>query len=233
MRAPTARGCAGAALAVGVLSAVLLAPRPTAEPMPPAGSEALQGNDCAPAAGCPAADEDEKTWVRAVRRQLARRIPGLSERERVGLAAAIAEESAVAGLDPLLVLAMIEVESGFDVDARSPRGARGLMQLRLATFAHETERSRLGGGVPEDPVLNVRAGVRYYRRLLAAFRRHELALMAYNAGPTRIRGYLRKGGIPERFRGYPRRVLAEARRLRTALAERPAVAAREGAARVQ
>jgi hypothetical protein len=38
--------------------------------------------------------------------------------------------------------------------------------------------------------------------------------MAYNAGPNRILGYLRAGEIPERFREYPRKVRAEARRLR-------------------
>jgi soluble lytic murein transglycosylase-like protein len=66
--------------------------------------------------------------------------------------------------------------------------------------------------------VNVRAGIRYLRRLLDAFGREEHALMAYNAGPNRILGYLREGGgeIPERFRVYPRRVKAEVRRLRRA-----------------
>jgi hypothetical protein len=42
--------------------------------------------------------------------------------------------------------------------------------------------------------------------------------MAYNAGPNRIRGHLRKGGIPERFHVYPKKVKGELSRLRTALA---------------
>ncbi len=41
--------------------------------------------------------------------------------------------------------------------------------------------------------------------------------MAYNAGPARIRGYLRSGEVPSRFRAYPRRVRDEVARLRRAL----------------
>jgi hypothetical protein len=87
------------------------------------------------------------------------------------------------------------------------------MQLRDATFEAEAERSKLGGDLA-DPVTNVRAGVRYYRRLLAAFGDHDLALMAYNAGPNRILRYLREEGeVPERFHEYPRRVNAELSKL--------------------
>jgi len=71
-------------------------------------------------------------------------------------------------------------------------------------------------------VLNVRAGVRYFRRLVRTFGSTDLALMAYNAGPNRILGYLREGGIPQRFRGYPRRVDVELRRLRRSLGQEPA-----------
>jgi len=143
-------------------------------------------------------------------------MPELDEEERVRLATAIAEEAEEASLDPLLVLAVIGVESGFDPEAVSERGAQGLMQLRPSTMQREVERARLEADDPEDPVLNVRAGVRYYRRLLDAFRQnHDLALMAYNAGPQRISRLLREeGGVPERYRGYPRRVRAELRRLR-------------------
>ena len=56
--------------------------------------------------------------------------------------------------------------------------------------------------------------MRYLRRLLDAFGREEVALMAYNAGPNRILGYLREGEIPERFHAYPRRVQAVHRKLR-------------------
>jgi hypothetical protein len=48
-----------------------------------------------------------------------------------------------------------------------------------------------------------------------AFPGEDVALMAYNAGPNRILGYLRAGEIPDRFHVYPRRVKAALRRLRT------------------
>jgi len=190
---------------------VALAPRPTSEP------PALPRVETWISAAC-GGDFSCARWLEVERLGdvLEERMPDLDEEERVRLATAIAEEAEEARLDPLLVLAVIGVESGFDPEALSQRGAQGLMQLRPATMQREVERSRLEGDDPEDPVLNVRAGVRYYRRLLDAFRQnHDLALMAYNAGPQRISRLLREeGGVPERYRGYPRRVHAELRRLR-------------------
>jgi soluble lytic murein transglycosylase-like protein len=92
------------------------------------------------------------------------------------------------------------------------------MQLRDATFRREFERSRLTGVPdPTDPVTNVRAGVRYLRRLVDAFDGSlDLALMAYNAGPNRIGGHLRQGGVPERYFSYPRKVKLELTRLQSA-----------------
>jgi soluble lytic murein transglycosylase-like protein len=116
------------------------------------------------------------------------------------------------------------VESSFDATARSPRGAAGLMQLREPTMRRERELAGLPPADPHDPIANVQSGVRYLRRLLDAFRREEVALMAYNAGPNRILGYLREGEIPERFRVYPRKVRSELRRLRRSLGPEPEVA---------
>jgi soluble lytic murein transglycosylase-like protein len=113
-----------------------------------------------------------------------------------------------------LVLALIQVESSFDPRALSVAGARGLMQLREPTLRRELERAGLPHLDLHDPAANVVAGVRYLRRLLDAFGREEVALMAYNAGPNRILGYLREGEIPERFQSYPRRVQAMHRKLR-------------------
>lgn len=188
-----------------------LAPRPVAEPPALPRIESWISAACGGDFPC-----DRWLAVERLGEVLAERMPELGEEDRVRLASAIAEEAEEARLDPLLVLAVIEVESGFDPDAVSERGAQGLMQLRPATMQREVERARLDADEPGDAVLNVRAGVRYYRRLLDAFRQnHDLALMAYNAGPQRISRLLREeGGVPERFRGYPRRVHAELRRLR-------------------
>jgi soluble lytic murein transglycosylase-like protein len=139
------------------------------------------------------------------------------------IARTILAEAKEARLDPLLVLALIHVESSFDPLAVSSAGAAGLMQLLEPTMRAELERWKLPLADPTDPVANVKAGVRYLKRLIDAFEGDtDVALMAYNAGPNRIRGHLRRGGIPERFHEYPRRVNRELERLRAALGAQPA-----------
>ncbi|ANQ85261.1 soluble lytic murein transglycosylase [Azoarcus olearius] len=87
------------------------------------------------------------------------------------------------GIAPALALALVEVESGFRVDARSPKGALGLMQLMPATAA------RYGVGNPLDADANLRGGMRYLCDLFALFGRTELALAAYNAGEGAVARY--------------------------------------------
>jgi soluble lytic murein transglycosylase-like protein len=170
----------------------------------------------------PAPEGPLAEMARRIELHLADRLPELTGAERSRLAATVVLEADAARIDPLLVLALIEVESSFDPEATSVAGARGLMQLRDATLLRELERQGISGD-PRDPAVNVQAGVRYLRRLLDAFRGEDVALMAYNAGPNRILGYLREGGIPDRFQVYPRRVRTELRRLRRAV---PAPAAK-------
>ncbi|HTJ99793.1 MAG TPA: lytic transglycosylase domain-containing protein [Bordetella sp.] len=105
----------------------------------------------------------------------------------------IAKAAADYGLDSALLGAVIAVESGFRKDARSPKGALGLMQLMPDTAAAllsdpDVERALV------DPATNVRAGSRHLRSLIDQYPgRLDLALAAYNAGQGAVQKY---DGIP-------------------------------------
>ena len=103
-------------------------------------------------------------------------------------------------LNPALVRAVVEVESGYNVDARSPKGAIGLMQLMPATAR------QYGVQNPYVAEENLSGGCRYLRALLDRYDDDlNLALAAYNAGPTAVDKH---GGIPAypETREYIRRV---------------------------
>jgi soluble lytic murein transglycosylase-like protein len=87
----------------------------------------------------------------------------------------IAAMSEAHGVDPLLVRALIQVESNYKPAARSRKGAMGLMQLMPATARTYNVRN------PFDPKANIEAGVKHLRSLIDRFG-IELALAAYNAG---------------------------------------------------
>jgi soluble lytic murein transglycosylase-like protein len=96
----------------------------------------------------------------------------------------IMEHAARHSLRPALVRAVIQVESGFNPRARSPKGAMGLMQL-MPTTARE-----LGVVDAYDPADNIRGGTLYLRRLLDRYDgNEELALAAYNAGSGAVEKY--------------------------------------------
>ena len=99
----------------------------------------------------------------------------------------IRKTSAQYGLDPCLVQALIEVESGGDANAVSPKGAQGLMQIMPGT-ARDLKLT-----APMDPSANIDAGSRYLREQLKVFGDVRLALAAYNAGPEAVRKF---AGVP-------------------------------------
>ena len=111
----------------------------------------------------------------------------------------IERASALHGVDPSLVYALIQVESGYRADAESPRGAMGLMQLMPGTA------SRYNVGNPFDPAANIDAGTRHLRTLLDEFGTRG-ALAAYNAGEGPVRQF---DGIPpySETRKYVSRIL--------------------------
>lgn len=99
--------------------------------------------------------------------------------------------SSAFSLSPALVLAMVRVESGGDPNAVSVDGAMGLLQLMPATFEEARRALSLASDVsPSDPSVNLLCGVWYFSSLLEEFRHVDVALAAYNAGPTRVRQWL-------------------------------------------
>ena len=104
-------------------------------------------------------------------------------------------------IDYRLVEILISVESGFRIDAISPRGAVGLMQI-LPTTALD-----MGIINPFDPVENMHAGCRYLKSMIKRYNGNlELALAAYNAGPGAVDKY---GGVPpfKETRNYVKKIL--------------------------
>ena len=106
----------------------------------------------------------------------------LPVRYRAAFRAAAAETK----LPVAMLVSMAQIESNLRPDALSPAGARGLLQLMPTTAASLA-------ADPDEPAANVLAGARYLREMLDRFGSIDLALAAYNAGPTAVE---RAGGAP-------------------------------------
>ena len=103
-------------------------------------------------------------------------------------------EAANHDLDPWLAMAVSRRESAFNPHARSPVGARGLMQLMPGTarkVAKDAKLARPKGDDLYQEQLNITLGSRYLAELLETFNGNRvLALAAYNAGPHRVNNWL-------------------------------------------
>lgn len=137
------------------------------------------------------------------------------------------------------VLALIRQESQFRVDAKSPVGARGLMQLMPRTARNVSKSAKLrysGPRLTSDPNYNMTLGQVYLAQLLVRQKNsYVLTLASYNAGPSRAKKWINDFGdlrdkdvdaidwiemIPfDETRNYVQRVLENLQVYRTRLAE--------------
>ena len=143
---------------------------------------------------------------------------GMSNASRDRLAESIATTSGKYFLDPLLVLAIIQVESRFDHKAVSSAGAHGLMQIQPSVVAALVERGKMLPSAKNinDPRTNVEVGVSYLAYLKEMFGDWKIALTAYNAGPSSVS---KKIATKEKLSfDYAHRVLSAQRELRQQLA---------------
>ncbi len=134
----------------------------------------------------------------------------------------VSPRAAENGLDPSLVLGLIRQESAFNEKARSSAGARGLMQILPSTgktLARRAGIKRYSAARLYEAGTNVALGVRFLSSLLERFGGAELALAAYNAGPSRVDRWLKEyggGDIPlfveqipfGETRGYVKQVMS-------------------------
>lgn len=158
------------------------------------------------------AEKHAKEELASTKRQVDRATKVLSFANRFGITVDLSEsiyDAALAeGIAPELGYRLVQVESRFLRGAASQRGAMGLTQVRLPTA-----RSYMPGATEKDlrdSDTNLRLGFRYLRDLLRRFDGDlELALVAYNRGPTIVDSIATSGGDPSN--GYADLVLAGVR----------------------
>ena len=149
---------------------------------------------------------EEQAFERSIKDRVAQQIllykTGLKISHINNLSGLIVHESKKYGYDPLLLTAVIITESSFNNWARSNRGALGLMQIRPATgkeLAAEVSVQWQGTLSLYNPETNIALGAYYLNKLYLHFGDLGLALEAYNHGPSRLKGYLKKGYRPTRY----------------------------------
>jgi soluble lytic murein transglycosylase len=106
----------------------------------------------------------------------------------------VAEAAARAGVDPFLVAAVVREESSYHPRAVSRAGARGLMQLMPATAQPMVDVRGWhfkDGDILDEPGANIQLGTAFLAGLLREFGDPRLAVAAYNAGPRRVRDWLK------------------------------------------
>lgn len=134
----------------------------------------------------------------------------ISEAELKNVAAMILKESGRYNLDYRLVLAIMKVESNFKHNAISSKGARGLLQVKPSHakyIANSLGIKWLGAKTLDEPDSNIKIGVNFFSQLMYDFDNVNMALHAYNMGPTRLKGILSGKSKPKK--GFSILVLSE------------------------
>jgi soluble lytic murein transglycosylase-like protein len=130
---------------------------------------------------------------------LVQNAPDLSPVDRARVANAIESARQAHQLDPLLVLAIIQQESGFDPDARGHGGSIGLMQVRPFVARDIARRHGIPWTGPRtllDPAANVSIGACYLGEMFEMYPDPALAIAAYNLGPYRVQRLVSRGHNP-------------------------------------
>jgi hypothetical protein len=147
--------------------------------------------------------------IREILEVLERYPTGLANVTKEELAEVIYEEANRHHQDPKFVLALIATESEFYNWSVSEKGAKGLMQIMpyvAQSLAQELGIEWSGDRTLFNPYLNIRMGIYYLSQLILDFKDVEVALTAYNYGPTYVKNLLdKKERIP---RDYYRRFLS-------------------------
>lgn len=122
------------------------------------------------------------------------------------LSAAIYDVALSEGINPAIGFRLVQIESSFDANAKSRVGAIGYTQIMPATarfYMPDVEESYL-----YDRDVNLRIGFRFLRELMERFDDNlHYALLAYNRGPSTVRGILAEGGDPAN--GYAEKVIGK------------------------
>jgi soluble lytic murein transglycosylase len=128
---------------------------------------------------------------------------GLTDVTKEELAEVIFEEANRYNQDPKFILALIAIESSFQNWSVSTQGAIGLMQIMpyvAQSLAREMDIEWGGDSTLFNPFINIKIGMYYLSQLIQDFNHLGLALVAYNYGPTYIKGRIeKKKQIPDHF----------------------------------
>lgn len=155
-------------------------------------------------------NDDQQEKQITIKKILIQEAPGLSAKSKEEIAVTVTKLADEYHLDPLLILAIIHVESHFKPEAQSSKGAMGLMQVKPIVVADVAQQlginPKVNGQLLKNKKFNMRVGVHYLASLIKRFKGDVCkAVMAYNAGPTTVSRIYAGKSVP--LNGYQEKVL--------------------------